>query len=578
MKKLPTLVFLLVLLSFSCQNKPGQQIENKEAEEKLNQGWRKLSLREKVGQLVCYQFNYNEMLEYGDGSLKGFLEKYPVGSIFMANWALEGLKGKDSIKSQYVNIVTELDKASKYPLLFSEDFETGLGFAVEGYTQMVAEMGLGAANSEKLASNYGEIIAREARSCGINWLLNPVADLNLNPFNFITNVRSLGKDPELSVKLLPNQIKSMQEHGVAATAKHFPGDGTDFINQHFSTSTNQLSWENWWKTYGKVFQKLIDSDVMAIMPGHITLPSFQKVKKNGEYLPATLSHELMTDLLKTDMGFNGVVVSDALNMAGMANYYNGQIETEVECFKAGADVLLWPQLSIIDTIEARVLRGDIDIARLEDAVSRVWNLKKKLGLFESDYQAILPISETTILKHHEMAYEIAKQSLTLISSPSNQPILNSSDHKILLVEVVQEYKSELFNVLCKELERRGYELEVRRDLSYFKAGSELPDINDEFDKIIFAYYSSPGSPWGELSLNGDEALTMWSANMFTPEKVISIGFGDPYKNILYLRRSHCRINCYNIDEGTQKALAGALVGEYHFSGKSPVSYPSNFSY
>ncbi len=233
-----------------------------------------------------------------------------------------------------------MTKESKNPLLLLEDFECGLESSFTEYSNLPGEMGLGATNSSELAYVYGEIIAREARSVGINWLLHPVSDLNLNPFNFLTNVVSVGDDPNSAIDLLERQVQGMQAQKVAATAKHFPGDGTDFIDQHFTTSQMMLSYDDWLKQHGRVFQSLIENGVMSIMPVHISFPDYQKETVNGEKLPATSSREIMTELLKEKLGIDGVVVSDALNMGGIAGYYENQIETEVECFKAGADILI----------------------------------------------------------------------------------------------------------------------------------------------------------------------------------------------------------------------------------------------
>jgi len=170
-------------------------------------------------------------------------------------------------------------------------------------TSFPNEMALGAANSPELAFEYGKSMANESRSVGVIWVLHPVADLNLNPFNPIINIRSISDDPDQAIKLLSQQIRGLQSNGVAATIKHFPGDGVDFRDQHLLTSCNSLPLEVWKQKHGKVFQALIYSGVACIMPGHITLPAYQKEKINGMNPPATLSKELLTGLLKEEMGF-----------------------------------------------------------------------------------------------------------------------------------------------------------------------------------------------------------------------------------------------------------------------------------
>ncbi|MDA3893335.1 MAG: glycoside hydrolase family 3 protein [Salinivirgaceae bacterium] len=565
------IVLITITLLASCNNSKSELKVSQTI--KTDSAWTKLSLREKIGQVVCLNFSQQQILNYKDGTVEQFLKDYPVGALFLASWNLSGMTSQDSLEHLYRSLVTEFSNSSKTPLLFVEDFETGIGTSISKYTPLTAEMGLGAANSPELNRIFGNILASEARSIGINWLLHPVADLNMNPFNHITNIRSIADDAELAIKLLPHQIKAMQGLGVAATAKHFPGDGTDVINQHFKTSTYQLTYDDWFQQHGKVFKTLIDSGVMCIMPGHISFPAYQQELLNDEYLPATLSKELMTNLLKGDMGFKGVIVSDALEMAGIANYYENQLETEIECFKAGADVLLWPGLDFIDTLEARILRREIPIERLNDAVSRVWNLKKQLGLFDAHYKHIIPLSNEQLAEHRKQAYEIAKKSLTLISDKGKILPINAKTDKNLLVVLVSEVDHvKTFNPLLSALKTQGFNVDFHNSMSFFTNGHEIPKVIEDYDKILFVFYSSPGNPWGTLSLNTDEAGTMWLANKLPFEKVLSIGFGDPYKNLIYMSRTWCRINCYNADINSQKALVELLIGNGSFEGVSPVNY------
>src|SRR5690606_16334650 len=145
-------------------------------------------------------------------------------------------------------------------------------------------------------------------------------------------------------------------------------------DQHLVTTCNSLPWEEWMATYGAIFRAIIDSGVASIMTGHITLPAYQKERMDGGYLPATLSYELTTSLLKEQLGFQGVVVSDALIMGGFSGWYE-PTRAELECFKAGTDVLLWPSLDYFDNMEKAIERGEISMERLDDAVSRVWAMK-----------------------------------------------------------------------------------------------------------------------------------------------------------------------------------------------------------
>ncbi len=223
----------------------------------------------------------------------------------------------------------EYREASALPLIFQQDYESGV--SLPGMTSFPNEMTLGAANSEKAAYEYGKAIALEARSAGISWVLHPVADLNLNRFNPITNIRSVSDDPDRAVMILRAQIAGLQENGVAATIKHFPGDGVDFRDQHLLTTCNSLSTETWERSYGYVYRELIKCGTASVMPGHICFPAYQKEKMNGLYLPATLSQELLTGLLKKELQFDGVIISDAMMMEGYR--LNGSMTRQAVCYR-----------------------------------------------------------------------------------------------------------------------------------------------------------------------------------------------------------------------------------------------------
>jgi beta-N-acetylhexosaminidase len=273
------------------------------------------------------------------------------------------------------------------------------------------------------------------------------------------------------------------------------------------------------------------------------------------------------------MGFKGVVVSDALDMAGISGYYENQLETEIECFKAGADILLWPRFEIIDSLEMRILRKEIPIERLNDAVSRVWNLKKQLGLLDDNYSSIQALSDKELEENKKKAYQIAEKSVTLLDDKNKQlPLDTTKSKKLLIVSVSEKKGAEVFDIMKKELLKRGYEVEVRDDLPYFELGESLESLSAKYDKFIFTFFSNPGNPWGTLSLNNSKALSMWTANKLPLNKVISIGFGDPYKNLIYMPRIWCRINCYQTDDNTQLTLVKGLTGEIELTGKSPVTY------
>jgi len=552
--------FFLIVSGCRHQSDPGVNPEN---------DWKKLTLREKIGQTVMITAMPDLQASVGSDSLALFLEKYPVGGFFMANWIIFKDIDANHKEKHLRQLIQEYLQFSKYPPFIVEDFEGGLGHALPGYTKMPAGVLLGAADSVQLAFQVGEAVARECRSLGINWVLHPVADLNLNPLNPVTNVRSVSKNPDQVIKLLAAQIAGLQQNGVAATIKHFPGDGVSDLDQHLTTTYNTLETKAWWSLHGKVFSELIDSGVYSVMTGHIGLPHYQQENGENSRLPATLSPVLTTSLLKQKMGFDGVVVSDALNMGGLQGYYPSQVETEIASFLAGTDVLLWPSLAYIDTLEARILRGQIPLQRLDEAVERIWEMKRKLGLFE---KISPPDSLAPEVKNfaENTAKSVARAAITVLDGVEELPLDTTQHRKILWVAVAPDQhtgSAESFRPVVELLKNYGFEVDLRHNLSYYE---NSPADQLKYDKIIFAFSRHPHDPIGSLQLQSAEALTAWMANMLPREKVIVISFGDPYVISRYMPRAAIQIDAYTNIEVMQQTVGELLLGQIHACGRNPL--------
>ncbi|MCL6458917.1 MAG: hypothetical protein K6T85_13000, partial [Gorillibacterium sp.] len=376
-----------------------------------------LTLREKIGQTVVLLSSRTKEKELC-GDLEGFLERYPVGGFFVGAEIIKDVMTSNDF-TQVKEATEQYKAATRIPLVFASDMENGCGSMIPGLTKMPFAMALGAARSEQLAYDYGKATALEAKLAGVNWTFSPVADLNLNRFNPITCIRAISDKPEWAIPLLKALVRGMQDHGLAGTAKHFPGDGCDYRDQHMMTTRNPLSREEWMKQHGAVFQALIDHGLMSIMTGHISLPSFQdNMEPGSRYLPATLSHELTDKLLKQKMGFSGVVVSDALIMGGYLKWFPRDA-SYLKSLQAGTDMMLWPELSYFDTMERAIETGELPMKRLDDAVSRILRMKDQLGLLE---QAKLASSNASPeLERIEIAAfaertanAVAEQGLTLL--------------------------------------------------------------------------------------------------------------------------------------------------------------------
>lgn len=401
---------------------------------------KELSLREKILQTVVIRVNKDQ-----------FVSEKVGGAFFFGEIITEaddmGLEAARNTLSQYI-------ENADIPLLLVSDFENGCGSMLKGLTPLPYLMSLGAANDEQLAYDYGKATAIEAKLVGANWSFSPVCDLNLNQRNPLINVRGLTDDVKLAASLLPQIISGMQDNGLAACAKHFPGDGLDYRDQHIVTTNNTLSVEEWKRLSGKVFEQAIDAGVYSIMAGHIAFPAYQKVR-----LPATLSYELITKLLKEEMGYKGVVVTDALNMGGFHGWYPSREEAEIEAFKAGCDVMLWPTKSYVDNMEKAIREGHISMERLDDAVTRILNMKKNLGLFESR-ECVRKLTEEEQCFVKETQRKVAERSITLIRDEGNLlPITKEKYDKIVVVPVTHHLPAlEEARLLCEELKERGFDV------------------------------------------------------------------------------------------------------------------------
>lgn len=451
------------------------------------------------------------------------------------------------------------------PILITSDFENGCGSMLKGLTPLPYLMSLGAANSEKLAYDYGKATALEARSVGANWSFSPVCDLNINKRNPLVNVRGLTDDVNLAIKLLPQVIKGMQDNGLAACAKHFPGDGLDYRDQHIVTTNNTLSFDEWKKKSGKVFEEVIKSGVYSVMSGHITLPSYQKeIFGNGMKLPATLSHELIENLLKKEMGFDGVVVTDALGMGGFNGWYKTMDISQIESFKAGCDMMLWPSENYVKNMTEAIENGYIPMSRLDDAVTRILSMKEKMGLFKKDNHAIaLSEKDREFVKNTQK--NVAEKSVTLMRDDADIfPLTTEKFKKIAVIPITHHIPAfDEGKLLADLLGEKGF------DVQYLKDGIKKTET-DGYDLILYALFSRPFRPIGFLDFHSTEAQKVAISLQTAVDKTAVVSFGSPYFMNQYFERAKTFVNAYSMLSPSVKAFVSAATGETEFSSFSPV--------
>lgn len=518
-----------------------------------------LTLREKILQTMVIRGNPDNYVNE------------QVGGIFFGGEIITqadetGVENAKKVLEKYID-------NAKIPILITSDFENGCGSMLKGLTPLPYLMSLGATQSEQLAYDYGKATALEAKSIGANWTFSPVSDLNINPRNPLVNVRSISDNPTLAIKLLKQIVRGMQENGLAACAKHFPGDGVDYRDQHIITTHNTLSLEEWKKLSGRVFKELIDDGVYSIMAGHITLPAYQKeTDTDGLKLPATLSYELITKLLKQEMGFDGVVVTDALNMGGFLGWYPTKREATIESFKAGCDMVLWPEWDYVDDMIKAVESGYISMERLDDAVTRILNMKKKLGMFSGDNHA-KPLRDADKEFVAKVQQETAEKSITLIRDNAKLFPLSTEKYKKIAVVPVTHYAPafEEAELLCEELRTKGFHVD------YYKTGLQSQIMSEyearvaEYDLIIYALFSRSFRPIGPVDFSSGEAGKIMFSLQCGTEKTVIVSFGSPYHINQYFERAKTCVNAYSMLSPSVKAFVRAAVGEIEFTEFSPVN-------
>ena len=306
-----------------------------------------------------------------------------------------------------------LQRRARVPLLIASDLEAGTALRLTGGTAFPSNMGVGATGRDRDAYAMGRITALEGRAVGIHFALAPVADLNSNPANPIINTRSFGSDPRAVAGLVSAEIRGLQENGMLATAKHFPGHGDVEIDSHLSLPVLDVPWTRLDTLELVPFRSAIASGVTAVMSAHIALPALEA----GTPTPATLVPAVLTGVLRDSLHFNGVIVTDALNMGGIVAGY-GAGESAVLAFLAGADILLQPAdpATVIDAMTGAFEQGRFTSARLDRSVRRMLELKARSGLFR---QRTVPLAKVMDVvgsaAFRDTARAMASRSIVLVT-------------------------------------------------------------------------------------------------------------------------------------------------------------------
>ena len=559
-------LFFLLLLVVSCARVVESPKFTFEATEVkwVDKILKKMSIEEKIGQMVAWRYSghfVNKDSDYFE-RLKSLVVERKIGGLIIF--------GGEVYETAY--LTNSFQKLAKVPLLIASDFERGVGNQITGATLFPPLMGIGATWSEEDAYLMGKITALEGRALGIHMTYAPVVDVNINPDNPIINTRSLGEDPAQVSRLAIAFIKGCQENGLIATAKHFPGHGDTDQDSHSVLPVITGDRDRLNRVELFPFKQVIEAGVQAIMTAHLHIPALDSTPD----LPATLSPVIMTELLRDELDFNGLIVTDSMGMGGVTTLYEPE-EAALMAVKAGVDMILLPPKTdeVIDSLIQAVKEGQITEERINTSVKRILKAKARMGLHKKKLVDIKTLDEKVATKEHLLkADHVFEDSLTLVKNNGTVLPLLGEDKKIAVFSLSSDpggyFDGRTFirEILERSPEAVAFYADAFTGDEFLAEGVENAR---EADVLVFALFSSLRAWKGSVGLNQKHIqLIQEAAESSTP--VIVISFGSPY----FLRHFpdvDGYLCAYRWDDPAQEAAAKALFGEIDMTGRLPVSLP-----
>jgi len=536
--------------------------------------WMKtLTLREKVAQLIFIPFHgaapNTRSREYRQ--FMKLVRETRVGGMVLVNWN----NGRLTQKAQPYGLaafLNRMQKQSRVPLLVAGDFERGASMRVDGTTVFPQAMAFGAAGDPALARFEGQVTAREARAVGVQWLFFPVADVNNNPDNPIINIRSYGEDPKQVSTLAAAFIEGTRadpRYRVLTTAKHFPGHGDTAVDTHTNMAVIDAPRERLEAVELPPFRAAIQAGVDAIMSAHISVPA---LAPGG--VPATLSPAILTGLLRGEMGFKGIVVTDALEMGGIAQGYSSG-EAAVLALEAGADALIMPPdpEAAVKAVLAAVQRGRLTRARIDESVARLLAAKERVGLDRRaavDLEAIGDLID--IPEDQERAQDIAARAVTLVKNDGNLVPLRAPATACFLTLAESHYSNEGLE-FAQEVRRH------EKNAAIIQLDASLPPASLDLavqkvgacDSVVVAAFASVAAYRGDVALGGDFPRLL-DALFATGKPVALVALGNPYL-VRSFPKAAAFLLTYSTVPPSETAAVKALFGESPVRGRLPVTIP-----
>jgi len=560
---------------------------NKKAWDAAAKQVKKISVDEKIGQLI--HVGINAKFANQDSAFFQDLKRQVVDN------KVGGILFFGAPLYETIHLGNRMQEHAKIPLLMSLDAETGIGQRFEDTTNFPWAMALAATGDPELARRMGVVAGREARAIGIRQIFAPVLDVNNNAANPVINVRSFGENPQDVAKFGVAYIDGIQSQCVIATAKHFPGHGDTAVDSHRGLPIVDVTRTRLNELELMPFKSAVDAKVGAVMVAHIALPQIDnevakplpnyqggdaeagaEIRVENATIPATLSHNVQTGILRKDLGFDGLIVSDALSMSGLTVYY-AQEEAGVRALLAGTDILEKPLDvdAMIRGLKVAVASGRVPMSRLDEAVTRQLAWKHQLGLFKERFtpldqiDRIVSNSETSTLTD-----EIAAKSITLVRSEAGALPLDRSK-KIAVLGVSNGFDGgAVMNPFVSALRSGGAKVST----GYVQENSMQPQIDAarkavaEADVVVIGLYGRVRSGAKNSAGIPENGAAIVREALASGKTVIGVSFGNPY-----ILSSFPEMNTYLVAYGDmpslQRAAARSILGTQDVTGKLPISLP-----
>jgi beta-N-acetylhexosaminidase len=513
-------------------------------------------LNEKIGQLFCASLRWDELKDVVEvrSHMDRFIEM-GVGGLILYGGDLE----------ETPRILKDLQGRLETPLLIMADMETGPAQQIQGGTEFPSMMAIGASRSRELARRVGRATALEANSLGINLLLSPVLDVNTNPLNPIVGVRAFGGSPTLVADLGAEYLKGCQETGVIATAKHFPGHGDTDLDSHITLPVVRRGPGRLRELEIPPFKKAISEGVMAVMVGHIAIPAVT----GSESRPASLSREIVIDILRTELGFKGLVMSDAMIMEGVREF-TGEKGPVIEALQAGIDILVYVDdvQRSIEVVQTALEDGSLDPGIVEEALMRVSVARNYLD--SKGRQKTYPLRKPRSSEHQQLACEVADLSATLLRNRNALLPVTSADKGVFVIYEDDEPRYEM--ILPQRLREVYPEWQLisidhtRRELSI-----EQTEQVKATSKVILFVFSPVRACRGVSDLSPDGRLILDKIFEMTGSSGL-VSLGSPYMMRLFPRIDGY-LCLYSHSVASQESALKVIGGDLKPSGKLPVSIP-----